>query len=241
MLKNSPLLEVQNVNLNFNDIQILHDISFNLFPGEIVVVIGPNGGGKTSLAKIIAGILKPNSGQVIFNHNLVIGYVPQKIKIEKTIPISVARFLKLFSIEQNKNIALKKFLEEIQVSNLLSKNLYDLSGGQLQRVMLAGALLKKPQLLILDEPLQGLDINGQAEFYELIEYLNKEEKISIFMISHDLQMVMRQANHVICLNQHICCKGGAKDIMENPNFIKLFGKKAFSQIGNYTHHHDHVH
>lgn len=233
------LVRLTNANLIYDNNIILENINYTIYKDSITTLIGPNGGGKTSLAKIILKIIKPTSGDCYVKKSIKIGYMPQKILINPQLPISVDYWLKI-NQSINKQIT-NQVIDLIDISKLLNKQLTKLSGGELQRVMLARTLLNEPQFLILDEPLQGVDITGQTEFYELINLIKRKKDITIMMISHDLHMVMRSTEKVICLNKHICCQGSPADISNNPLYLELFGKQAMAAMAVYTHHHDHIH
>jgi zinc transport system ATP-binding protein len=233
------LVECRNISVNLGDRQIIKNISLRIKKKQIITLVGPNGGGKTTLAKAIIGIVKLSSGRIIKNRNLTIGYVPQRFVPNALMPITAREFLNLgheYDMDQFEQIS-----NMLLLSNLLDKLLHQLSGGQLQKILLARALLRNPQLLILDEPTQGIDISGQFEFYNLIAELRKRNDMSIIMISHDLHVVMKSCDQVICLNQHICCSGHPNDISNDPEYTKIFNKEALESIGIYSHKHDHVH
>lgn len=236
------LLEAQKISLSWGNRQILKDISFGIKKGEIVTIIGPNGSGKTSLARILLGLLKPTSGKIVKQQPLTIGYMPQKLTLDPALPITVRRFLRL---QLGKNRATEadfiRVVEEVGVTSLLETQLHDLSGGEMQRVMLARALLPIPGLLVMDEPVQGVDIQGQSAFYQLIEKIRSLHNTGILMISHDLHMVMKTTDHVICINHHICCQGSPENVSNHPAYRELFGAEAIQSIAIYSHHHDHEH
>ncbi len=237
------LINCKDITVLFGDRTVLNDVSLIVNNKEIVTIIGPNGSGKTTLLKSICGIQKVNKGKVTVSDDVVIGYMPQKLIIEKILPLTVRRFLrlngtskKLRSIEEVEKIANK-----FNISNLMKQQIHDISGGEMQRVMLARAVLLNPDLLILDEPTQGLDIHGQAEFYNLISQIRDEMECAVIMVSHDLHMVMASTDKVVCINKHICCEGTPEDINEHPEYIALFGKKNAEKVAIYTHNHDHTH
>lgn len=234
-----PLVEIQNVSLRFGRREILEDINFNIRRGEIVTLIGPNGAGKTALLKVILGLYQPTSGQVVTNRNLRIGYMPQMLAVESLMPLNVARFLELSpraSADKCQAVA-----EELRIQQLLDSPVQNISGGELQRVLLARALLNEPDLLVLDEPAQGIDINGQAALYQMISNARNKLNCAILMVSHDLHLVIAGTDQVICLNRHICCSGHPAAVMQNPEFINLFGSNIAAELAIYTHHHDHQH
>ncbi len=233
------LVQCDNVALQHNNKDIIHNISFRVQQNEIVTIIGPNGSGKTTSIRILLGLIKPSIGKIEKMPGLKIGYMPQKTRIDKIMPITVYRFL---SLNMDNVEDIKTISEILAFTGLLKQQMHSLSGGQLQRVMLARALLIKPDLLVLDEPTQGLDIQGQYEFYNIIENIKKENNLGILMISHDLHIVMAKTDRVICLNHHICCEGRPEDISLHPEYISLFGNNSISNgFAIYQHHHDHKH
>lgn len=247
MSKVKPLLSLENVTLKANGISktILENISFAVKPNEIVTIIGPNGAGKTSLLKLILGLVQPTQGKIWREPRTIIGYMPQKIEINSFLPLTVNRMLQL---SQKKHIAeseINKILEMIQITSLKNQSLQTLSGGEWQKVLLARALLRQPNLLVLDEPAQGVDVIGQAEFYQLLVTLRNQLNCAIVLVSHDLHLVMAATDHVICLNRHICCFGHPDTVVKDPQYRVLFGekKKAPTDLGltSYTHHHNHRH
>lgn len=235
---NEPLAVLKNISLKSDGLTILDNVSLTIPAGEIVTLIGPNGAGKTSLLKIILGIIPPTSGEIIRKKGLAIGYVPQKISISTAIPLSVERFLNLGRTYPADD--LNRVLEETHIPHLLYRDIHPLSGGEMQRVLLARALLQKPALLVLDEPAQGLDPVGEEKFYALLYHLNKERGCAILMVSHDLHVVMANTHQVICLNRHICCRGRPDEIISLPGYASLFGDRH-SHLALYTHQHTHAH
>lgn len=232
------ILRIRNVNI-FKKARILTDINFDLKRGKILTIVGPNGSGKTTLAKIILNLVKPDTGEVILAKDTKIGYMPQKIIFDRLMPLNVKNFLQLNSYTDN--TALLSVIDELNIKNIQNSQISNLSGGELQKVMFARALLKQPNLLVLDEPTQGIDVSGQVEFYKLIDRIRLEKKISVLMISHDLYMVMKSTDYVLCLNKHICCEGTPEDVSKHPEYINLFGKETAKTISVYPHHHDHYH
>lgn len=214
---------------------ILRDIDLTLYAGDIVTIIGPNGGGKTSLAKIILGIKKPTSGKIERKKGLSIGYMPQKINLNPMVPISVQEFLLLNKGAVDYNLSKIMFANDIK--SILTKQITDLSGGELQRVLFSRALMGDPDLLILDEPIQGLDVNGQKEFYSMIDRVRSEFKKSIIMISHDLYTVMSSSDSVMCLNQTVHCSGKPHGIKSEKSYKDLFKLDGAEVISTYAHKH----
>lgn len=235
------IIEAKNISYSVGKNKILSGVDIDLSRGDIVTLIGPNGSGKTTLIRIILGIIKPSSGSLKISSKIKIGYMPQKIYIDRNLPITVKSFLQLeiknsISIELISSIAKK-----VGIARILNSPIQEISGGEMQRVLLGKALLAEPDLLVLDEPVQGVDVTGQVEFYNLIEDIKKERGISILMVSHDLYMVMKATDHVYCLNNHICCEGTASAVSQNEAYQKLFGKKAIDTLAIYSHDHDHTH
>lgn len=233
------LVDVQHISLKLQQRLILEDINFSVKRGEIVTLIGPNGAGKTALLKIVLGLYKPTNGKVILAPNLRIGYMPQVLVVESLMPLNVARFLLLSpraDVEKCDSMA-----EQLGIKYLMQSPIQTISGGELQRVLLARALLNDPDLLVLDEPAHGIDINGQAVLYQLISNMRSKLNCSILMVSHDLHLVIAGTDQVICLNRHICCSGHPAAVTQNPEFINLFGAKVAAELALYTHHHDHQH
>jgi zinc transport system ATP-binding protein len=235
----STLASLENINLSLNKKPILHDVSLELQAGKILTVIGPNGAGKSTLVRILLGLQKPDSGTVWIKPKLSIGYVPQKISVNDLMPLTVTRFVALAKNASSKNI--DNILNELGIAHLVNQDIQSLSGGEFQRVLLARALLIKPELLILDEPAQGVDVLGQAELYEKISQLKDQYGFGVLMISHDLHLVMQKTDQVLCLNQHICCSGQPEDVSKHPEYQKLFGNLPVEGLAVYTHNHNHCH
>lgn len=218
---------------------VLHNVNFNIAPGEIVTVVGPNGSGKSSLIRALLGHMPTASGKVERRNGLRIGYVPQRVQLDGAIPLTVRRFLSLPNRVSDEVAAAA--LARTEVSGLEARQLTQLSGGQFQRVLLARALLHNPHLLVLDEPTQGLDQPGMIAFYQLIDDVRHKTGAAILMVSHDLLVVMRSSDRVICLNGHICCEGTPQDVSTAPEYLALFGGGAEGTLALYRHHHDHDH
>jgi len=232
------LLTAENIGFIRRGKVILSDVSFALHGSEIITLIGPNGAGKTSLVRILLGLSEATSGRVTSKHDLRIGYVPQRIHIPDVMPLRVIDFINvtgLYSIEQ-----CQQKLDEVSCGYLLYSPMQTISGGEMQRVLLARALLKQPQLLVLDEPASGMDIIGQQALYEMIREIRDRHHCSILMVSHDLHLVMAATDQVICLNTHICCTGHPDAVSEHPEYLKLFGD-AIEGLALYSHDHDHEH
>jgi zinc transport system ATP-binding protein len=237
--KSTVIIDINNLKFVRDQRVILDNIKFSLHHNEIVTIVGPNGAGKSSLIKIILGLVQPTSGSIKVSPNLRIGYMPQRIDINRLMPISVARFLRLAVHARADKIA--HYAELLNITHLLSSQVLQLSGGEFQRVLLVRALLNDPTLLILDEPTQAVDIHGQIELYKIITTLRETLQIAVLMISHDLHLVMSGTEKVICLNKHICCSGKPDNIITNPEFIRMFGESSYKKLALYTHNHDHAH
>ena len=235
----TQLILLDNVSVEIKHQKILHNVSLSINTNQIVTLLGPNGAGKSTLVKVILGLMPYTSGKITRLNNLTIGYVPQSIKLNPTLPITVKRFMLLNKQLNNNNIL--NILSMVKAEYLIDKSMHLLSGGELQRVLLAQALAKRPQLLILDEPTQGVDVNGQVLLYDLISSAKKQFNCGILMVSHDLHLVMAKTDEVICLNHHICCSGTPASVSNDPEFISLFGQQGASQIAVYKHHHNHQH
>ncbi|MGP1931282.1 MAG: zinc ABC transporter ATP-binding protein ZnuC [Arsenophonus sp. ET-YP4-MAG3] len=214
------LLSLKNIFFNYGSQQIIKNISFDLYSKEILTLLGPNGAGKSTLAKIILGLIIPNKGKVICKEKLCIGYVPQKLSLNITIPLTVKCFMRLKPKIKTTNII--SALKKVDANHLVEKQMQKLSGGETQRILLARALLNQPQLLILDEPTQGLDISAQLALYNLIEKIRTKLNCAIFMISHDLHLVMAKTDKILCINKQIFCSGRPEDIVLNPKFTAMF-------------------
>ncbi len=237
MQDNDALIQVNDLGLVLEKREILRNISLNIHSDEILTIMGPNGAGKSCLLKCILGLIKPTAGQIIKPKNLKVGYTPQKILFEQSMPLSVEQFLKL---GQPQNLDLLSALDEVGGQHLISSWMYRLSGGELQRVLLARALSQQPDLLVLDEPAAGVDITGQAEMYRLLARIRRNRHCGILVVSHDLSLVMAETDKVVCLNQHVCCSGRPEVVAKDPAFAQLFGMDA-KGLALYTHHHDHSH
>jgi len=230
----TALVQLEGVTVTFNGKPALDKVALRVRAGEIVTLIGPNGAGKSTLVRVVLGLLKPNQGQVQCKSRLCIGYMPQKLYLDANLPLSVLDFLRLLpGISRDKALSA---LEEVGAASVSNNPLHQLSGGELQRVLLARALLREPQLLVLDEPVQGVDVNGQAELYRLISRLRDRYQCGVLMVSHDLHLVMHSTDWVICLNRHVCCSGHPAQIALEPAYTELFGELAV-----YPHHHNHHH
>tara|TARA_B100001540_G_scaffold219175_1_gene193678 strand:- start:149 stop:889 length:741 start_codon:yes stop_codon:yes gene_type:complete len=238
MKENNLLVKLENAGVYKSSKWLVRGISFEVNNGQIVTLIGPNGSGKTTTAKMILNILNADEGLVTSNTNKM-AYVPQKINIDWTMPLRVIDFMKITSSINNAQIT--EALTLTGVEKLLYDEVHNLSGGEFQRVLIARAVAKKPELLVLDEPVQGVDFNGEIALYNLIKKISDKLNCGILLISHDMHFVMSATDHVICLNGHICCSGTPSSVVKNPAYIKLFGEHNAETLSFYQHHHDHSH
>ena len=233
------LIQVEGLSVRYGARTALSDVSLRIEPNEIVTIVGPNGSGKTSLLRAIIGAIKPSEGHIVQASSLTIGYVPQRLHIDDTLPITVSRFLKLPGGVAVADIDYA--LKQAGVPELKKEQLSQLSGGQFQRVLLARALIGKPDLLLLDEATQGLDQRGSASFYQQIETVRKATGCAVLMISHELHVVMSASDRVICLNGHVCCEGAPAAVASAPEYRALFGTGTGGALALYRHEHDHGH
>lgn len=233
------LVHVQNLSINYGAKTVLSHVSLQVEKGEIVTIVGPNGSGKTSLLRAIIGAVKPSHGHITQGTGVKIGYVPQKLHIDETLPITVSRFLRLPGGVSASDI--DRALVQAGAPDLSKAQLSQLSGGQFQRVLLARALIGKPDLLLLDEATQGLDQRGSAAFYQQIEQVRHDTGCAILMISHELHVVMSASDRVICLNGHVCCEGTPAVVASAPEYRALFGTGTGGALAMYRHEHDHGH
>ncbi len=230
------LIEVQNLCVGYGNKEVLRNVNLSLGKNEIVTIVGPNGSGKTTLFKSIIGSTTISSGKVLIRPNLKIGYVPQVLNIDRSLPLTVERFLSLEN-RRHKREALSA-QQVLDSNDLLFKQISTLSAGQLQRVLLARALVNKPDVLLLDEATRGLDQPGSAAFYKKIEEIRNTTGCAILMISHDLHVVMSASNRVICLNGHICCQGEPQSVASSPEYKAMFGSNVDGTLALYQHNHD---
>ena len=230
----SPLITLKGVNKAFGGRSVLDNISMQLMQGEITTLIGPNGAGKSTLVRIILGLIQPDSGTVSPSAGLRVGYMPQKMHIDPTLPLTTCRFLQLANTSHH---ACHEALERVGIGHLATSPIQSLSGGEVQRALLARAILRKPNFLVLDEPVQGVDVTGQNALYRMIGELSKALNCGVLMVSHDLHLVMSATDRVICLNQHICCQGHPEQVTQDQAYIDIFGQTT----AVYAHQHDHHH
>ena len=230
------LIEVHKLNVAYGKKKVLKNVNLTLSKNEIVTIVGPNGSGKTTLFKSIIGSTTISSGKVLIRPNLKIGYVPQVLNIDRSLPLTVERFLSLEN-RRHKREALSA-QQVLDSNDLLFKQISTLSAGQLQRVLLARALVNKPDVLLLDEATRGLDQPGSAAFYKKIEEIRNTSGCAILMISHDLHVVMSASNRVICLNGHICCQGEPQSVASSPEYKAMFGSNVDGTLALYQHNHN---
>ncbi|MGE0846623.1 MAG: ATP-binding cassette domain-containing protein [Flavobacteriaceae bacterium] len=233
------LASLEDVGVRRDGRWLVRHVGLSIREGEIVTVIGPNGSGKTTSVKALLGLVRPDEGRVLRADSLRVGYVPQKLAIDWTLPLSVERLMTLTA--PHPRSAIREALAETGVADLAGARVQTLSGGEFQRVLLARALVGKPDLLVLDEPVQGVDFTGEIAMYELIRKLRDRLGCGVLMISHDLHIVMAQTDTVICLNGHVCCHGTPEAVAESPEYRKIFGPRAARTLAVYRHDHDHVH
>lgn len=226
------LLTLEQVSVRFAQRSVLNRVDLRLYPAEIVSLIGPNGAGKSTLAKVVLGLQSVQHGQRHLRAGLRLGYVPQRVHLSPSLPMRVSD---LFALSRPTRSQMMQVVDEVGVGHLLDSAMQQLSGGERQRVLLARALLKQPELLVLDEPMQGLDFHSEAELYQYVRELPRRHGCAVLMISHDLQWVMQGTQRVVCLNQHVCCSGTPAQVQNTPEYQALFGKGRVW----YEHHHDH--
>ncbi len=233
------LLELTDINQFQGARQLLQQINLQLKAGEILTIIGPNGAGKTTLVRIALGLLPASSGTVYRRPGLHIGYMPQRLHIDPTFPLTVRRFLSMAGRKKTERIL--PLLKEVGAAEVIDAPLQNISGGELQRVLLARALMRDPDLLVLDEPVQGVDVHGQVELYQLITRIRERRNCAVMMVSHDLHLVMAATDRVLCLNRHICCSGTPEAVTNDPAYLELFGPLAVQHLAVYSHDRSHRH
>ena len=235
----TPLITTHDLGIRLGGRDVLKGVNVNIYPGEILTIVGPNGSGKSSFLRALIGALPSHSGSIEMAPGVRIGYVPQKLAIDAALPMTVARFLSLpHRVSTPEAI---KVLTRAGAPDLLTRQMADLSGGQFQRVLLARALLERPQVLLLDEATQGLDQPGSAAFYRLIEEVRRDMGCAIVMVSHDLHVVMAASDRVLCLNGHVCCEGTPEIVASAPEYRALFGTGTKGALALYRHEHSHSH
>lgn len=233
------LIHTKGVGVRYGAARILRDVDFSIRRREIVTVVGPNGSGKTTLLRVLIGAQQPTEGTVHRESGARIGYVPQRLAIDRTLPMTVNRFLRLSGVQDA--VRIHDMLNQVGISERGGQQMTDLSGGEFQRALLAQALLAGPDILVLDEPTQGLDQPALAAFYRLIEQVRQDIGCAVLMVSHDLHVVMRASDYVICLNGHVCCEGTPTVVSAAPEYQALFGFGTEGALALYRHEHDHVH
>ena len=238
-LTRKSLVELVDAGVNHEDRWLVRGVSFTVDEGEIVTLIGPNGSGKSTTAKIALGVLEPSEGRVNSRDDLIVSYVPQKIAIDWTLPLRVEHFMRLTNNICDED--LRAALLATGVEHLLKQDMRVLSGGEFQRVLIARAIARKPNLIVLDEPVQGVDFTGETQLYELIGKLRDDLGCGIILISHDLHVVMAATDKVLCLNGHVCCSGSPKLVAQTDEYKALFGHQLAPGLALYEHRHDHTH
>lgn len=218
---------------------LVRGVDLSVSAGEIVTLIGPNGSGKSTTAKLATGVLSPSEGHIHRKAGLTIGYVPQKLAVGRTLPLTVERLMRL--TDKHDRAAMMRAMERTGIAGLAKAEVQNLSGGEFQRALLARAIMGEPDLLVLDEPVQGVDFSGEVAIYDLIQELRDETGCGVLLISHDLHIVMAATDTVVCLNGHVCCAGSPMSVAANPEYLKLFGARAAETLAIYQHHHDHTH
>lgn len=234
-----PLLQATGLCKFYGPREVLHEVNLSIAPREIVTIVGPNGAGKTTLLACLIGLATPDHGSITRAEHLRIGYVPQHFHPKPSMPLTVQSFLNLYGWRNDERCA--ELAGQLDVSGMMEEQLSTLSGGELRRVLLLRALLRNPQLLVLDEPTQGVDVAGQGEFYRLLQRLRDAHNLAVLMVSHDLHVVMASTQRVVCLNRHICCEGAPQHVGNDPQFKALFGEDLAKQLALYHHHHTHTH
>lgn len=233
------LIDAVGVTVSYGGKTILNRVDLRVSEGEIVTLVGLNGSGKSTLVKALIGLIKPESGTIYQRDRLRIGYSPQSINTDPVLPLSVKRFLTLGT--NAPQARLHGVLEEVGALSIADSQVAQISGGEMHRVLLARALLREPELLVLDEPLAGVDVSGQSDIYRLISDIRDRYQCGVLLVSHDLHLVMAATDTVACLNHHICCTGHPESVASHPEFVSLFGRHVAEVLAVYTHHHDHAH
>ena len=233
------LVSLDNVGVRRGGRWLVRGVGLEIRRGEIVTLIGPNGSGKSTTARAIVGVIAPDEGKIMRSSGLRVGYVPQKLAIDRTLPLTVSRLMTLTASHPAAEVT--QALEEVGVAHLAQAQVQSLSGGEFQRALLARAMLRRPDLLVLDEPVQGVDFTGETALYELIGAIRDRTGCAILLISHDLHVVMAATDTVICLNGHVCCRGTPQAVAADPKYLRLFGRRAAGALAVYRHDHDHTH
>lgn len=233
------LVEIADAGVSRGGRWLVEGIDLSIRRGEIVTLIGPNGSGKSTTAKLATGVLRPDTGRVVRQPGLTVGYVPQKQTIDWTLPLTVRRLMTLTGRFGRGEI--EQALAQVGIPHLVDAEVQHLSGGEFQRALMARAMIRKPDLLVLDEPVQGVDFSGEVALYDLIGEIRDEIGCGVLLISHDLHVVMAATDTVVCLNGHVCCRGTPESVARSPEYLSLFGARAASALAVYQHHHDHTH
>lgn len=233
------MVKVRGAGVRRGERWLVEGIDLTIRRGEIVTLIGPNGSGKSTTAKLVTGVLKPDAGTVERIPKLRVGYVPQSLNVDWTLPLTVKRLMTLTG--RHPPDAITSALEAVGIAHLSNAEVQQLSGGEFQRALMARAMIRRPDLLVLDEPVQGVDFNGEVALYQLITKIRDETNCGVLLISHDLHVVMAATDTVICLNGHVCCTGNPESVARSPEYIELFGSRAAATLAIYQHHHDHTH
>lgn len=234
-----PLVSMRGVGIRRRGRWLVRGVDLDIARGEIVTLIGPNGSGKSTTARTAIGVLAADEGRVERMSGLRVGYVPQKLAIDWTLPLTVSRLMRLTDRPSAQDVAAA--LEQVGVTHLQNEEVQTLSGGEFQRVLLARAIARRPDLLVLDEPVQGVDFAGEVALYDLIRQIRDETGCGVLLISHDLHVVMADTDTVICLNGHVCCRGTPQSVVASPEYMQLFGARAAETLAIYRHRHDHTH
>jgi zinc transport system ATP-binding protein len=233
------LISASDVTVRYGGRPVLDGVGLSVAPGEIVTLIGPNGSGKTTFLRAVLGLIRPDSGDVSRRPGLTIGYVPQRVEIDRTLPLTLRRFVTMGG--GGNGARLDAAADEVGIGHLLDRSFHDLSGGEAKRAVLARALLREPDLLVMDEPTANVDVAGQSEFYDLIRRIRDRRGCGVLLVSHDLHLVMAATDQVVCLNTHVCCSGRPESVTRNPEYLALFGHRVAETHGLYHHDHDHSH
>ena len=239
MKQRQTLMDVRDIGVNREGRWLIRHVSLSVQRGEIVTMIGPNGSGKSTTARAMLGLITCDEGRVDAAADLVIGYVPQKLSVDWTLPITVRRLMTLTARQSVADVEMA--LAEVGIAHLADAQVHQLSGGEFRRALLARALIRRPDLLVLDEPVQGVDFAGEIELYELIRTIRDRLECGVLLISHDLHIVMAETDTVVCLNGHVCCSGTPQSVTEMPEYQSLIGPRAAERLAIYRHHHDHTH
>lgn len=237
--RGTPLVEATGLSVFRNGRWLIRDVDLRIARGEIVTLVGPNGGGKSTTAKAILGLTRVDRGRLWRARGLRIGYVPQQMSIDWTFPLTVRRLMSLTGGQDGR--AIQSALAEVNIAHLIDAPVQSLSGGEFQRALLARAIVRAPDLLVLDEPVRGIDFNGELAMYDLIADVRRRLNCGVLLISHDLHVVMAESDTVLCLNQHVCCAGTPEDVAAHTAYRELLGPRAAQTLAIYRHHHDHAH